>query len=174
MPVLKGHNRSLPPPQRKGIRMYKYWNYIQCSKMHTGAAWRSWDSQKQTHNSTKCSFSDVFTEWNGRCTGSPFKITFSLCVASFLSLPPLSVWGSVLSVCLSASNSHVLSLFAGIKLSLVISLSKEDKGRKQKQRKHTEQLDIIPWFTHNSTFWQCTVSETTHRTCITYITTEMY
>lgn len=130
--LLKSHKRPFLPPQRKGRRrMYKYWNHIQCSKTHAGAARRSRDPGKSrlaaplNAHSQMCSLSEM-----AGALAAPLK-SLSLCVfVSFLSSSSLCVGKCCLCVYLPISDSHALSLFAGIKLSFVISFSKEDKGRK--------------------------------------------
>lgn len=89
------------PPDIKG-----HWNYIQ-QMLTQGSQKELGSREQQMQTCTESSFSDMFIEGNGRCTGNHFEISLSLSCASFLSPPPpLSVWGSIFSVSLSVSPSH--------------------------------------------------------------------
>lgn len=102
------NNRPLnpPPPPKKEKECYVNIEItFSAARCTLGSQKELEPRQEQTHTSAKCSFPDVFIEWNGRCTWQTFEITLFV-HASFLSPPPLCGEVSSLSTCLSVSDFH--------------------------------------------------------------------
>lgn len=71
--------------------MCKHWNYIQ-QMLTQGSQKELGSREEKMQTSTESSFSDMFIEGNGRCTGNHFEIALSLvCLLSLSSSSSLCV-----------------------------------------------------------------------------------